>query len=931
MDIPSPDAGWSRIDALLDEALELPLDQRRALLERIRRDDPALGERLEQLLAADAAAGDFLDDGAEAWLRSASLTPDRRAWEGALDAGTRVGAYRVLDVIGRGGMGIVYRAERADGEFAQTVALKLVRRGFEGDDTTVRFRRERQILARLEHPSIARLLDGGLHTDGRPYFAMELVDGEPITKYCDRLALSIVARVRLFCQVCEAVQYANSRLIVHRDLKPANIFVTGAGDLKLLDFGIAKLLTADDGTEQTQLTRSGLLPLTPAYAAPEQARGEPVSTATDVYALGVILFELLTGRRPAESTSSGVDGPSRHADPPRPSDVVKLRPRDDTTSIEPIARARSVAPRALAGHMTGDLDAIVLKALRPEPQPRYVGAGALADDLDRFLQGRPVAARPEGRRYRAGKFVRRHRVGIAVAATLMLSLVGGLAATAWQARAKTLEAQKAEAVKTFLIGIFQGADPAQAAAQEITLRQVLDEGAERVQRDLAAQPAVQGELLTVLAGVYTELGISDRATPMTDQALAIHERLYGADSPLVATNLRQKATLALARSDADAADRFARAALEKHRRAYGDLHQEVADDLEELGHAAHERGRLADALAAVEESLRIRRAVYGNEHAMVAGSLNNLAVLRRAQGRYEESAALYKQTIDLRRRLLGREHPRVALTVHNFAALQLFRGELEQAAASAQDALEQFRRFYGEDHQLTLSARNNLANIDRVLGRYDAAEAGTRTVLDSWVRTQGPDNPNAVGALTNLGQIYRDRGDPARAEEILREADERWHRRMGAAHPTGAVIRRNLAGALADRGRYDEAGRLLREVLDRIRTAYGGSHMEIATTLHELGELARRRGDLVEADARLGEAVAMRRQLLGERHYLTARSLAALGAVRLAGDDPSSARPLLEDAVVTLRRSFPAGHPLVISASRDLERARQARPPARSR
>ena len=445
----------------------------------------------------------------------------------------------------------MYRAERADGEFVQVVALKLVRRGFDGDDTTVRFRRERQILAQLDHPSIARLLDGGLHTDGRPYFAMELVEGEPITTYCDRRRLSIDARVRLFCRVCDAVQYAHGRLIVHRDLKPANIFVTATGDLKLLDFGIAKLLTDDDTVEATNLTRTGLRPLTPAYAAPEQLRGEPVSTATDVYTLGVILFELLTARRPFGSASSGFERTSLEAEPPRPSDVAILRDHDDAPSIDEIAHARGVTPRALAARLAGDLDAIVLKALRREPQRRYIGAGALAEDLDRFLEGRPVAARPEGRRYRAGKFVRRHRVGIAVAVSLVLSLVGGLAATAWQARAKTLEAQKAEAVKAFLISIFQGADPVQAAGREITLRQVLDEGAERVQRDLAGQPAVQGELLTVLAGIYAELGVTERAAALTDQAIDIHERLHGADSGLVGTNLRQKASLAIARGDAD--------------------------------------------------------------------------------------------------------------------------------------------------------------------------------------------------------------------------------------------------------------------------------------------------------------------------------------------------------------------------------------------
>jgi serine/threonine-protein kinase len=907
---------------LLDQALELPIDRRGTLLERVGREDPALRERLEQLLAADAAAGDFLKDGAEAWLRSGPPTPAHIAEESALALGDRVGPYRVIQELGHGGMGIVYRAERADGEFAQVVALKLVRRGFDGDDTTVRFRRERQILARLDHPSIARLLDGGLHTDGRPYFAMELVDGEPLTTYCDRRHLSIDARVQLFCRVCDAVQYAHGRLIVHRDLKPANIFVSMTGDLKLLDFGIAKLLSDDDASESTELTGTGVRPLTPAYAAPEQLRGEPVSTATDVYALGVILCELLTARRPFASGSSGLDRVSLDAEPPRPSDVAS-GDRDDAASIDEIAHARGTTPRALATRLAGDLDAIVLKALRREPARRYIGAGAFAEDLERFLQGRPVAAGPEGRRYRVGKFVRRHRVGIAVAVSLVVSLLGGLAATAWQARAKTLEAQKAEAVKAFLISIFQGADPLQAAGREITLRQVLDQGAGRVQRDLANQPAVQGELLTVLAGIYGELGIAERAAPLTDQALAIHERLYGADSPLVATNLQQKAKLALARGDADTADRFAQQALERHRRAYGNLHQDLAEDLDTLLMAARQRGRLPDAIAAAEESLRIRQAIYGNDHLLVADSMNNLAVVRREQGRHDEAAALYRQTIDLRRRLLGPQHPLLALTVHNFALLQLLRGELEQAAASAQEALEHVRRSYGEDHQLTLTARNTLATIDLVLGRYDAAETGFRSVLDSWARTQGPDHPNALGTLANLGRTHRERGDPARAEGILRDADERWHRRMGATHPTGALIRRQLGGTLADRGRYDEAGRLLREVLDRMRAAYGTSHPDVAETLHELGQLARRRGDLAEAESRLGEALVMRRKFLRERHYLIAKSLAALGAARLAGNDPARARQPLEEAVVILRRALPGPHPLVVAATRDLERAQQ--------
>lgn len=925
MDSRSPQPGWSRLEAVLDEALELPAERRGALLERVGRGDPGLRDRVEQLLAADAAAGDFLSDDAGAWLRNGPEPPAGGDREGALDPGARVGPYRVIHELGRGGMSIVYRAERADGEFVQVVALKLLRRGLDGDDATLRFRRERQILARLEHPSIARLLDGGLHHDGRPYFAMELVEGEPITTYCDRRRLTIDARVRLFCQACDAVQYAHGRLIVHRDLKPANIFVTARGDLKLLDFGIAKLLTDDNRSDAAELTRPGLRPLTPAYAAPEQVRGEPVSTATDVYTLGLILFELLTARRPTRSATSGYDPMAVEAEPEKPSDVVTPRDADAAAPIDEIACARALSPRSLAARLAGDLDAIVLKALRREPQRRYIGAGALADDLARFLRGRPVAARPDGRRYRAGKFVRRHRVGIAVAVSLVLSLVGGLTATAWQARAKTLEAQKAEAVKAFLISIFRGADPAQAAGPEITLRQVLDDGAKRVQRDLGGHPAVQGELLTVLGGIYAELGVTERAAALTDQALDIHQRLHGADSELVGTNLRQKASLAVARGDADTADRFVREALARHRRAYGDLHEDVAEDLDVLLIAARQRGRLADALSAAEESLRIRRAIYGKEHQLVAASMNNLAVVWREQGRYADAAALYSQTIDLRRRLLGDEHPHVALTVHNFSALQLFRGEFEQASTLSQDALERFRRLYGEDHQLTLSARNNRANIDRVLGRFDAAEAGLRAVLDSWARTEGAEHPHALITLANLGRVHRERGDAARAEQILRDADDRWHRRMGAASPMGAVIRRQLGGALADRGHYADANRLLREALDRLRAAHGPSHPEVAETLHELGQLARRRNDLAEAESRLGEALAMRRRFLGEDHVLTAESLAALGRVRLAGHDLPNARQLLENAVAVFRRTLPPDHPLVVSTTDDLERASRIR------
>jgi serine/threonine-protein kinase len=929
-----PESDWSRLDALFDEALELPPGARHAFLERVGTTDPSVRARIEALLAADEAAGSFMSGGADQWLRAAAPPSAADTEDATLTAGRHVGPYRVVREIGRGGMGVVYQAERADGEFDQRVALKLVRYGLDSQETLARFRRERQILARLDHPSIARLFDGGVHSDGRPWFAMELVDGEPITAYCDREQMSVRARVRLFERVCEAVQYAHANLVVHRDLKPSNILVTASGDLKLLDFGIAKAINEEGEADARDVTRAGLRLLTPAYAAPEQLRGEPVSTATDVFALGVILFELLTGVRPFGSSGSSAAELERAVlddEPPRPSAAVARRANasGSQASADAAARTRGVAPATLRALLAGDLDAIVLKALRKEPLRRYGSAAALAEDLERYHEGQPVSARPEGRRYRATKFARRHRVGIAVAALFALSLVGGLAATAWQARATAREARKAEAVKEFLISVFQLADPVQAAGREISLRQVLDRGADRVQRELAGQPAVQAELLTVLSGIYAELGVLDRAAELTTQALQIHERLHGPESEPVGINLRQQAGLAIARGDAAAGEDLARRALAIHRQARGDAPREVAESLDVLVMALRQRGRSSQALPLAEESLSIRRAVYGAEHRLVADSMNNRAVLLREQGRYDEAATLYRQVLELRRRLLGDDHPHVALALHNFSTLQHFRGEYQDAAALSQEAIAAFRRLYGDDHALTLAARSTRAAVDRFLGRFEEAEADFRSILGAWRRTQGEDHPNAMVTLGGLGRLRRERGDLREAEEILRGLDVRWRERMGTKHPTGAMIRRQLGGVLTDTGQYDDAEAFLRDSLQMLRAAYGAAHPEVAETLHELTLLARARGDLAGAETLGGEALAIRRERLGPRHVLTAQSLAALGAVRLARSDHVGARTALEEAVEILEAALPAGHPMRVSAAGELARARAREAAAR--
>ena len=893
-----PDPLWPRLEALFDEAVELPPDRRAELVDRIRREDPALGARLASLLQADAAAGSFLSGPAVAWVTSPPATDTLD--DGLLTPGTIVGPYRIVREIGRGGMGVVYQAERADGEFQQRVALKVVRPGTGNAAVLTRFRRERQILARLEHPCIARLFDGGAHVDGRPYFAMELVEGEPITTCCQRVAMPVRDRIALFRRICDAVQYAHGNLVVHRDLKPSNIFVTPAGEPKLLDFGIAKVLTEDGDAESTELTQDSGRVFTPAYAAPEQVRREPITTATDVYGLGVILFELLTGRRPFATAGESVFDLERAVlehDAPRPSSLVRGLDRD--------------------------LDAIVLKALRKEPQHRYASAGALADDLARYHDGRPVAARPDGRRYRVGKFVRRHRIAIGAAALVVLSLISGLGATAWQARQKTLAAQEAEAVKNFLVSLFQQADPVGAAGRNVSLREVLDAGSARVEQEFQAHPEVRAELQTVLAGVYTELGVLDRAGTLAEEALKTHEQLYGPRHPRVANNLRQLASLAVARGDAAAGADLARRALAIHREHAGGRHADVAETLDVLVLALGQGGQVAEAVEAAEESLAIRRELFGEEHRLVAESMNNLAVLFRRQGRFEESAALYQQVLDMRRRLLGNEHPHVALTLHNFSALQVFRGEYQQAADLSREALEHFRRLYGDEHQLTLAARSTLATIDRVLGRYDTAEANMRSILEVWGRTVGLDHPNAMSTAGALARIHRERGQLAEAERVLRDLDARAQQRLGPNHPLAAGIRRTLGGVLADRGRVDEAGRLLQDALDTFRKVYGASHLEIAETLHELGLLARARGALDEAATFLNEAVSMRRTLVGDAHLATAQSLAALGEVQLRNSAYDEAALTLEQALPILERTLPADHPQLVAAHARLDQLRR--------
>ncbi|NBC01751.1 MAG: protein kinase, partial [Bacteroidetes bacterium] len=546
-----------QIEALFDEALDRPADARAAFLDEACADDPDLRAAVQRLLDAYADAPSFLEgdaaDVGQAWAAEEEAAHDRR--------GERIGPYRLHERIGQGGMSVVYRAERTDGAFDQTVALKLLPAHFETEQRVARFRAERQILARLTHPHIARLLDGGMTTAGHPYLAMEYVEGQPLTVHAREAHLSIEERLRLLCDVLSALQYAHQNLIVHRDIKPDNMLVTPEGTVKLLDFGIAKLLDQTDVPFTLPLTRTGQRLMTPEYAAPEQVTGGAVTTATDVYQVGVLAYELLTGVRPFDlqgKTPSQVERIVAEQLPERPSTAWTAAARAQAPALVP--------PAAVGRRLAGDLDTVILKALAKEPDQRYASVEAFADDLQRFAAGRPVQARTPTLRYRAKKFVQRNR-GAVTAAALGALLILGFGAALLNQRNVALEERDryqqelatSEAVTDYLTQLFAASNPRETRGDTLTAYELLDAGVEGI-GELTAEPRVQHRLMRTMALSYLEMGAYDQANVLLTQAIEQIAETSGPRSAATANAMADLASLRTSQGNLPAADSLYRAA-----------------------------------------------------------------------------------------------------------------------------------------------------------------------------------------------------------------------------------------------------------------------------------------------------------------------------------------------------------------------------------
>ena len=656
---------YARLSALFQAAIDLPTSERAAFLEANCGDDGALRREVESLLAADADEDDFIA------APIATLPPDLVGNLEEECAGQSFGAYRIIREIGRGGLGTVYLAERADQQFEKQVAIKVVKRGLDTDDILNRFRAERQILAQLDHPNIARLIDAGSTGEGLPYFVMEYVDGQPIGDFCEARKLSTGERLELFRLVCAAVTYAHRHLVIHRDIKPSNILVTPEGGPKLLDFGIAKVLHADDPS--AALTMTGVRVMTPEYASPEQVQGWPISTSTDVYSLGVLLYELLTGRKPYRRTTYSAEELSRavlEQTPERPSTVLR-RVSFPTGSREVESRASS---------LRGDLDNIVLMALRKEPERRYRSVGQFSDDIRRHLEGLPVVAHKDTLGYRVTKFVGRNRIAVAAAAVVLLSLLGGMIATAWQAKrateqARIAEAQarvasaerdraqregaKAQSINTFLQNILGFSDPTWLSAKprgdahQTTITDAIEEAARRAETELADQPEVLAAVHFSIGRIFATQGKVDRAEAHLRSSLEIRRRVLGLEHLETAQSMSALGEQLSIGGKLAEADSLLRETVTFFRRA---RHEGVADlkwfviALNGLGNAQILNGDAAAGESLLRESLDATGSLSGVDRAIIPIMLSNLSVARSEQGDIDGSIAYLQQSLEEYRR-----------------------------------------------------------------------------------------------------------------------------------------------------------------------------------------------------------------------------------------------------------------------------------------
>ncbi len=798
---------WEFVADHLESALALPPGQRRAFVERISAGQPELRAELLSLLMASEASGKFLE-------RPAEIFGDNVITGEALEPGSRVGVWKIARLIGRGGMGEVYEVERADGQFQQRAALKVTRR--EAVKLLDRFNAERQILARLDHPGIAHLLDGGVTPDGRPYAVMEYVEGQSLTSYCDSRQAGLDQRLALFLQVCDAVQHAHGHLIVHRDIKPANVLVGPDGRARLLDFGIAKPL--DSATVATGSGEITSLLLTPDYAAPEQLTGEPVTTATDIFALGLLLFELLVGCRPR--TLEG-----------QPLARVLSTALDESLPQASVVAARRADTRVASRDLKGDLDAIIAKCLRRETQQRYTSVSALKLDLERRLRGEPVLARGDAGLYVLSRMVRRHRWAAASVAAIILILSAGIATTTWQARRAQREAARATATRDFLVSVFKASDPRIAQDKprgQVTARELLDASVARIDQEFAGDRETQIDLLGVATEIYRELGEAERYQALHRRHLAMAREHYGEEHPAVLTALLDEADDAKIRLDSAQALRTL----------------DAIDPL--IRRAGLDRSALRARWWMIRGQALIKDSSKKNEQ---------LAALR-------EAADLFVQ--------VAPDDPDIVTVLADMGTVHVHSMELTEARAYFEQSIAVSKTVKNRNDAELTTIYSNLGLIEYNVGDFEAAERAYARAADITRRTYGESHNTYWVPATHRARAAHLGGNRERAEMLFAELLK--HVPLESRHHDAFVVREYYGGCLAAEGRPLEA---LRHLEDAEKFYQGDAEIDF-----EVPRVRLTLGDAYDRAGRTGDARRMLQAALEQRIKMLPPESQALLAIR---------------------------------------------------
>jgi eukaryotic-like serine/threonine-protein kinase len=929
-----------REKSIFEAALQLPATERATYLDTACGSDTALRRRVEALLRASENAGEFLEApptgltaGDESTLVVSQLSEK---------PGDKIGRYKLLQQIGEGGCGVVYMAEQQE-PVRRRVALKVIKLGMDTKSVIARFEAERQALALMDHPNIAKVLDAGATETGRPYFVMELVRGIKITDYCDQNNLSTEERLKLFTQVCHAIQHAHQKGIIHRDIKPSNILVTisepgSPGTPKVIDFGIAKATTDQPLTDKTVFTAFEQFIGTPAYMSPEQAMmtSLDIDTRTDIYALGVLLYELLTGQTPFDAKdlmAAGLDAMRRtirEQEPARPSTRLSTMLEADLTIV---AHHRHSEPAKLGTLLRGDLDWIVMKALEKDRTRRYETANGLAADIQRHLTNEPVVARPPSRLYRLQKLARRNKLAFGAIAAVATALVLGVVASSWQAVRATRaeqaqiklreeadagkkkaqsEAARSEQVAQFMKDMLKGVGPGVARGRDTALlAEILDQTAGRLSKDLANQPEVEADLRDTLGFIYRDLGSYSNAAAMHQDALTIRKKLYGTNHPAVASSLTGLGQVLHRQGEYDAAEAVYREALAMQKRIHGAEHADVASTLAILGSVVRKKGNLTEAEPLLREALAIRKKVFGNEHADVADSLSNLGLVLRAQReKLAEAEQAFREAVAIRRKLLGNDHFSVATTLSELGRVLEMENQPSEAEVLCREAVAIGAKVFNSDHPGQEALLDAYIRVLRRLHKYSEAEVLQRRMLALQIKLLGDDHAELVISVRVLAEDLRTQKKWEEAEIVFKDLLAR-QRRLG----TGSVdtTRSALADVLVNQGKLAEAETVLLELLTSQRQSQDRKRPDLTPALIALARVQDRQNKLPEAERSYAEALELRRKQLGRDHKSVAELDMELALLLVKNGKFPEADAAFGEAVSVGKKLLNTNDPSVIS------------------